>query len=165
MPSISYKQVYSRFYTKVTAYDLVFNNLTDEQVEQFLCSYLHSSISYPMIRKLFSQVVVDDDQQKIDYTMTYVIDETSDKEFVLDVLSAEMAVKWITPKVSNLSTVVQFFGSSESKFFSQAPHLEQLRALKADMQNEVRSLIADRGGEYNTYLDGTSATATMRSNS
>lgn len=165
MPSITYDQIYSRFYLSVQAYDLIFNNMDDATVDDIMCSYLHSAVYYPMIRKLFNEIAMDDDEKAITYEMTYVVDDGSDKEFVLDILSSEMAVKWVTPKVANFSAIKQFFGTSESKFYSQAAHLEQLIALKDSMENHVRALIADRGGQYNTYLDGTSTAATMRSSS
>lgn len=162
MPSICYKQVYERFFTKVQAYDLAFYNMANDLAQQVMCSYLHASIYYPMIRKLFNTVALDDTEETITYEMVYTVDEDSDAQFLLDLLGAEMAVKWVAPKVSNLTTISQFFGTSESKYFSQAAHLEQLMALKESLENHVRSLIADRGAENNTYLDGTSTTATMR---
>lgn len=82
----------------------------------------------------------------ITYSMEYTIDDDSDKEFVLEILADEMLLKWIGPKVTNLTTVSQYFGTSESKFFSQSNHLAELINLRDMLERDVRSLIADRGG-------------------
>lgn len=116
-----------------------------------------------MIRKLFASVTMDDEQKLITYEMAYSVDDETDKEFLMEILADKMILGWIDPKVSNLTTIQQFFGNSESKFFSQSNHLQQLITLKSTLQAQVRSLIADRGGENNTYLDGTSAMSSLRS--
>lgn len=165
MPSIQYDQVFSAFYTKVKAYDFLYDQLDDRTINVLMCSWLHGSVYYPMIRKLFNTVSLDDNEETITYTMTYSVDDMTDAEFLVEVLSDEMIVKWLEPKKLDLSTIKQHFSTSDAKFYSQSAHLEQIITLYDSCTNKVRSLIADRGGQYNTYLDGTSAAATMRSTS
>lgn len=161
MPSINYKQVYSRFYTKVQAYDFVYDDLDADTIEKFLCSYLHSSISRPEIRKLFLTISLNDDATTITYQMKYTVDPVSDMEFIEQIIGDQMVLQWLKPKVSSLNTIIQHFSTSESKFFSQSQHLEQLRGLYSDLRAQVRSLISDRGGANNAYLDGTSASSSL----
>lgn len=161
MPVINYQQVASRFYTKAEAYDFVYGEMDTETVEKFLCSYIHSSVAYPMIRKLFTTVTMDDDAETITFNMQYSIDDTSDAEFVTQILADEMVIQWIKPKVTSLNTIVQHFSTSQSKFYSQSQHLQQLVALYTTLNDQVRQLISDRGGQNNTYLNGASSSSSL----
>lgn len=163
MPSIDYHEVYSRFFTKVQAYDFIYDKVDDETIEQFLCSWLHSSIAQPFVRRLFSTVKLDDDTSAINFEMKYSVDEDSDVEFVEQILADEMIVGWIKPKIHSINTVVQHFSNSEAKFYSQAQHLQQLISLYSSLRAEVKSLIADRSSTNNIYLDGTSAASSLSS--
>lgn len=161
MPSINYKQVYSRFYAKVQAYDFLYDEMDDATIEEFLCSFLHSSVAYPQIHKLFTTVALDDENKTITYEVKYVVDDDYDKQFIEEILGQQMIVQWIKPKITSLNTVVQHFSSSEAKFYSQSEHLKQLRALYSDLTTQIRSMISDRGGLNNAYLDGTSSSSTL----
>lgn len=155
MASIKYEEVFSRFYTKVRAYDFLFGGMPEDMIEEFMSSWLHSAIAYPYIRRLFSSVEVSDDYECIEYTLSYPTDDSTDKEFVLEVLTYSMVYSWVEPKVKSITTTTQFFGTSDEKYFSQASHLSELRGLLEDSEVKIRSLIRDRGYFYNTYLDGT----------
>lgn len=154
MPSISYDEVYSRFYTKVAAYDLL--SLREDTLNEFLCSYLHSAVSKVYVRKLFSSVSFKDDVKLFTFAMDYVIDEDSDKEFVTEVLSYGLLVEWLTPKVNNLTLINQLIAGSSEKYYSQASHLSQITAVRDSAIHEQRNMISDRGYAWNTYLDGNS---------
>lgn len=161
MPSIDYRQVYSRFFTKVQAYDFIYDKIDDQTIEQLLCSWLHSSIAQPFIRRLFKTVKLDDDTNGITFEMKYSIDDDSDVEFIEQILADEMIVGWIKPKIHSINTVVQHFSNSEAKFYSQSQHLEQLLSLYSSLKAQVKSLIADRSSTNNIYLDGTSAASSL----
>ena len=154
MASINYDEILSRFYTKVEAFDFIYENISDEMMDGFVSEWVHSSIVYPPIRKLFNTVTIDDENKSIEYELQYEIDEWADKDFVVEVLACGFARAWLKPKVASLTNISQFFGSSEQRMFSQSAHLEQLRQLLSDMEYEIRAIIRDRGYFNNTYLDG-----------
>ena len=154
MASINYDEILSRFYTKVEAFDFLYENISDEMMDGFVSEWMHSSISYPYIRKLFDAVTVDDEGKTVEYELRYKIDDATDRDFVTEILANGFARAWLKPKVTSLTTVSQFFGSSDQKYFSQSNHLEQLRQLLTDTEYEIRALIRDRGYFNNTYLDG-----------
>lgn len=58
MTSITYKSLISRFYLKVEAYDLL--ELTKDMRNEFLCGYIHSVLSKPYLRRLFSSITIND---------------------------------------------------------------------------------------------------------
>ena len=155
MASLNYEDVFSRFYTKVKAYDFIYESLSDDMVEEFMISWLHSAISYPYIRRLFSIVSLDDDAMEFEFTLQYPVDEFTDSEFVTEVLSYAMIYSWLEPKVKSVTNIYQNFTTSDEKYFSQAAHLSELRGLCEDCEIRIRGLIRDQGYLYNPYLDGT----------
>ena len=154
MTSIQYDEIFSRFYTKVEAYDLITDDLSDFEVDEFMCNWLHSSVYEPYIRKLFSTVLMDDDEGVISFEMRYAIDENTDIDFVTNVLSWAMIYNWVTPKVYSITNIIQHFTSQDQKFYSQSSHLYQLQSIKNDAEYKMRALVRDRGYFNNNYLDG-----------
>ena len=87
MLSISYEEIFSRFYTKVEAYDLMtlYNDVTMQNVT--LCSWLHSAISAPYVYRLFSTITLPKEDNIDGY---YIV---RDNDFVYN------------PRISNLAPV------------------------------------------------------------
>lgn len=168
MTSVTFDEIYSRFYTKAEAFDII--GADEPIVGEMMQEWLRSALFYPHIQKLFSQFEIvtelDDDtgEEKpgITFTMAYPINESYDREFVIDVLSYGMVYGWVQPKVTSITNVTQFFGETDSKFYSQATHLSELRALRNDIEAKIRGMIRDRGFFKNDYLDGTAASASLR---
>ena len=152
MASLKYDDIYSSLFTKIEAYDFI--DLSEEELDEFLCNWLRSAATNPYVRKLFSTVVFDDEISELNYEMKYVVDEESDKDFVTEVLSLGMAVNWLKPKIHSITNITQFFGSKDEKWYSQASHLSELRGLLDDFKKQQRRMIADRGYIWNSYLDG-----------
>lgn len=152
MASLSYEQVYSRFFTKVTAYD--FLELPKDHLDDFLCNWIHSAGAKPYIRRLFNTYTLDDEIHILSFIMGYPVDEDADKEFILEILSIGMVIEWLEPKIMNVSNLAQLFGSKEEKFYSQSQHLLAMKEIKSSLLSQQRRMIADRGYIWNSYLDG-----------
>lgn len=152
MASLPYDIVYSRFLSKVEAYDFIelqANDLTD-----ILCDWMHSASANPYVRRLFKTFSLDDEIQEFSFEMKYVLDDYSDTDFVIEILAIGMVVAWLDPKINSINNILQMFGSKDEKWYSQSQHLSELRALKNDSRKLQRRMIADRGYAWNTYLDG-----------
>ena len=52
MASIELNEIYSRFYLRVKDYDMV--GMDEKMVNEMLGGYLRSTLSKPMVRRLFS---------------------------------------------------------------------------------------------------------------
>ena len=152
MITVEFEEVYSIFFDKVEAYD--FLELDDSEIEDMLIRYLKSSFTNPFVRQLFSTLEVDEDSESFDFEMSYVIDDSSDKEFVVEVMALGLCIKWLTPKVNSLIGMNQTYGSKEEKFFSEASHKAEMRNLLNLWKKEQLKLIRDRGYVWNEYLDG-----------
>lgn len=154
MPSLDYEEIYSKFRLKASAYDLL--DFRDDDVNAFLCDWMHSAIHKPYIYRLFTNAKFHDEIQQFDFTMKYSVNDDFDKELITDVVGIGLVIEWITPKINNLNNIVQVYGSSEEKYYSQAAHLNTLMSLKDGLIREQRNIIRDRGYIWNSYLDGES---------
>lgn len=152
MPSLNYEDIYSAFRTKANAYDLL--SLQDSDVNMFMCDWMKASFRKPYVRRLFDSISFDDITQSFTYEMKYEVDEESDKDFIIEAMGIGMVIEWITPKINNLNNIMQVFGSSEEKFYSQSSHLSTLKDLRHSLIKEQRDIIRDRGYIWNSYLNG-----------
>ena len=152
MTSLTYDVIYSRLFSKIEAYDFI--ELPEEDLNDFLCNWIHSVSANPYVRKLFKTFSLDDEIQEISYEMKYSVDDFSDREFIIEILSLGMVVAWLEPKVKSINNTAQMFASKEEKFYSQSQHLSELRSLVNDSIKQQRRMIADRGYTWNSYLDG-----------
>ena len=152
MITMEFDEVYSVFHNKVDAYD--FLELTDEEIETFESEWLRSAASKPYVRSLFSAFSLDVDGETISFEMGYVIDDDTDKDFVTEVLALGICIEWLSPKVNSLTHIYQTYASKEERFFSEASHMKEIRALRDSWKVEQRKLIRDRGYIYNSYIQG-----------
>ena len=143
MASSEYSEIYSRFYLRIKDYEM--SGLDEQLVKNMLIGYLRSTLSKPMVRRLFQSLTIDDDIEEIEYELREPLDEDSDKDFVEEVLALGMTVEWCNPKYQSTLLTSQMFSNSEQKFYSQAAHLAEIRELLNKSQTDLRKLIRDRG--------------------
>jgi hypothetical protein len=152
MASLDYNKIYSRLFSKIEAYDFI--ELPVDDLNDFLCNWIHSASANPYVRKLFTTFNLDDEIQTLSYEMKYSVDDFSDEDFIIEVISLGMVVAWLEPKINSINNIAQMFGSKEERFYSQSQHLSELRGLVNDSKKTQRRMIADRGYVWNSYLDG-----------
>ena len=152
MTSLNYDKIYSRLFSKIEAYDFI--ELPEDDLNDFLCNWIHSASANPYVRRLFKTFSLDDEVLEISYEMKYSVDEFSDEEFITEIFALGVIVAWLEPKVNSINNIAQMFGSKEEKFYSQSQHISELRGLVNDSVKKQRRMIADRGYAWNTYLDG-----------
>ena len=111
-----YDEIYSRFYLRVKDYEL--SGMKERLVKELLNGYLRSTVSKPMVRRLFSSVVMDDDLEEIEYELRNSLDEDSDKDFVEEVLALGLVSEWASPRYHSTLLTSQLLTNSEQKFFS-----------------------------------------------
>ena len=138
-----YSEIYSRFYLRIKDYEMI--ALEEKVVNEMLSGYLRSTLSKPMVRRLFSSVVMDDDVEEIEYELRDSLDEDSDKDFVEEVLATGMVVSWLDPKYHSTLLTSQFFSNSEQKFYAQSTQMNELKSMFQKAQTDLRKLIRDYG--------------------
>ena len=144
---ISYDDVFSRALNKIDdPKELQLNN------DDLLCIYtqrLHSAVSKPFIRKLFSSIIFDDEIQEFTFVLTDPVDDDSDKDFVLELFAMGIAIEWLEPKVKSLKNTAKFFGGKEEKKLKDDYSLN--KEMLKEMKIEQQKLIRDYGFAFKPY--------------
>ena len=151
MTSINYDSIYSMCLGEIDDPELIAQD--EDTIYEFLNEWLHKSLSKPYVRRLFSSITLDDEAETMTYEMANATDESSDNDFLLDLLGKAMMIEWLSPQVRSKVNIAQMFSNSDQKFYSQSSHLSELRGMLEDAELSVRKMIRDRGYIYNTYLD------------
>ena len=141
MASLEYAEIYSRFYIKIKDYEIV--ALDEQLANEMLNGYLRSTLSKPMVRRLFSSVSADDDVEEIDFELRESLDTDSDTDFITEVLAVGMVSAWASPRYHSTLLTSQLLSNSEQKFFSQSQHLAEMKAMFEKSQTDLRKLIRD----------------------
>ena len=143
MITSEYDDIFSRFMTRITDYGFA---AQDEYLAgQMMQGWLRSVLAKPMVRRLFSSIIADDDVEEVEYEMKEPLDENSDKEFVEEMLAVGMVISWVSPQYHSVLNTSQVFTNSEQKFYSQSQHLSELKGMYEKAQTDFRKLIRDRG--------------------
>lgn len=155
MTSIKYEDIFSLFLGEIE--DPKLASLKQSQAYELMTEYLHKAIGEPYVRRLFSSLTLNDELLKLDFELKYETADSSDEDFVTKILYKGMLVEWLTPQVRSKLNIAQMMTSNkESKFYSQAQHLSELRGMLEDTKTELRQIISEHGFIYNAYLDESS---------
>lgn len=147
----SYNDIYSRFLNKIRDYDLA--GLPEPNATEEMREWLQSALSHSYIYRIFNSFSADDEIAEMEYTLKTPVDDYSDKNFVDELLGNAMVAEWMDSKVNNTNLIhLMVTNSKEDKWFSQQQHIGQLRELRADSESKVRSMLRDKGFNYNSYL-------------
>ena len=130
--NISYEKVFDRYFGLID--DVKELSLKESDLHEILAERLHSAISSPFIRRLFSTLKLDDEMEQFEFELTTSVDEYSDEEFVIELFSKGMAIKWLEPKVKSLENTVRLN-----------------KALLKEMKIEQKKLIRDYGFAFKPY--------------
>ena len=145
--NISYEKVFDRYFGLID--DVKELSLEESDLIELLSERLHSAVSDPFIRKLFSTLKFDDEIQQFEFELTTSVDEDSDTEFVVELFSKGMAIKWLEPKVKSLLNTSKFFGGKEEKKLKDDYSLN--KSLLKEMKVEQQKLIRDYGFAFKPY--------------
>lgn len=154
MATFEYEEILSRLLTKIEAYDFI--DMTNNQIEEYLSDWIKSVSANPYLRKQFSSLTVDSDSSEISFELSYPIDDGYDQDFVVELFSLGVGLKWLQPKINSIQHIAQLFGSNDEKFYSQKEHLSGLLELQKRWKKEFDDLLHGRGYLFNSYLDGES---------
>lgn len=141
MASLEYAEIYSRFYIKIKDYEIV--ALDEQLANEMLNGYLRSTLSKPMVRRLFSSVSADDDVEEIDFELRESLDTDSDMDFIAEVLAVGMVAAWLDPRYHSTLLTSQLLSNSEQKYYSQSAHMAEMKAMFEKSQTDLRKLIRD----------------------
>lgn len=147
---LSYEKIFSMVRGKID--DPKELSLEESDLNEIYVERLHSSFGSPRVRKLFSVIELDDNIQEITYELSNSVDEFSDEEFVIELLTIGMRIEWLQPKVSSVLYTAPLIGGKEEKkvLDNHKYMIELLESLKV----EQKKLIRDYGYINNPYISG-----------
>ena len=149
---LSYSTLFSRVLNKIN--DPKELSLDENDLLEIYTERLHSVVGKPRVRRLFSSISLDDEIQEMTFTLNNSVDEESDKDFVLEILSLGMAIEWLQPQVDSvIHTSVMIGGKEEKKLLDN--HKNMIDRLDS-MKKEQNKMIRDYGYMYNSYMPSTS---------
>ena len=145
---LSYSTLFSRVLNKIN--DPKELSLDEKDLLEIYTERLHSVVGKPRVRRLFSTISLDDEIQEMTFTLNNSVDEESDKDFVLEILSLGMAIEWLQPQVDSvIHTSVMIGGKEEKKLLDN--HKNMIDRLDS-MKKEQNKMIRDYGYMYNSYI-------------
>lgn len=145
---LSYSTLFSRVLNKIN--DQKELSLDESDLLEIYTERLHSVVGKPRVRRLFSSLSLDDEIQEMTFTLNNSVDEESDKDFVLEILSLGMAIEWLQPQVDSvIHTSVMIGGKEEKKLLDN--HKNMIDRLDS-MKKEQNKMIRDYGYMYNSYI-------------
>ena len=145
---LSYSTLFSRVLNKIN--DPKELSLDDSDLLEIYTERLLSVVGKPRVRRLFSSLSLDDEIQEMTFTLNNSVDEESDKDFVLEILSLGMAIEWLQPQVDSIiHTSVMIGGKEEKKLLDN--HKNMIDRLDS-MKKEQNKMIRDYGYMYNSYI-------------
>ena len=113
MTSVSYQVIFENFLGNINDPELI--SLSTSDAYNIMSEYLHKAVADHYVRHLFSSATLDDETQQFNFEMDYVIDDETDREFVITALGKWMAYEWLQKQAKSLLLTSQFFGGKEQK--------------------------------------------------
>ena len=137
----SYTVVYDRFLNRITDFNL--GDIDDYTLQDMMNNWLESAI----VRTRTS----DANAFKRDKSTEVFENDLSDLN--IELLAMGMTLAWLDQYLNSTENVLQFIGGKEEKYFSQANHIAELRALRADTVREMERLYTRDSYINNSYFD------------
>lgn len=135
----SYEAVYGRFLNSTTDFNLA--ELDDHTLNEMLKDWLHSAI---VKTRTSSDLTYDDENEAFGNDLS---------NLDIELLSMGMRLAWLDQSLNSTENTMMFIGGKEEKFFSQANHIEQIRALRDDTLREMQKLYTYATYNNNSYFD------------
>lgn len=129
-----YEKVYSCFFNRITDFNLA--ELDDHTLNEMLKGWLRTAT---VRTRTSGDLSRDDDVEAFK-------NDLSDLD--VELLAMGMTLAWLDQTLNSTELTHQFLGGKEEKFFSQANHIAELRALRADTSREMQTLYT-----YDTYVN------------
>jgi len=133
-------EVYDNFLSKISDYNLLMGNLTDEEILEDLDGYLKTAITKFYKCKSSLKIIVD-----------AVGEKTFEEEvhpYGIEILTTLMLVEYLKPVVLSSEVLQQKLSDKDFKVTSQANQLKELTLLYRMLKKEAGKMIT----EY-TYMD------------
>ena len=135
-----YEKIYGRFLNRITDFNLA--DLDDYTLNEMLKNWLYSAVV---------KVRTSSDLSKRDEENGAFVNDLTDID--VELLAMGMTLAWLDQTLNSTELTLQFVGGKEEKYYSQANHIAELRALRADTLREMQQLYTYGTYTNNDYFD------------
>lgn len=135
-----YEKIYNRFLNRTTDFNLA--EMDDYTLNEMLKDWLSSAIT--RTRTLDNSLVRNDTDEVFE-------NDLSDLD--IELLAMGMTLAWLDQTLNSSELTLQFIGGKEEKYYSQANHIAELRALREDTKLEMQKLHSYYTYTNNPYFD------------
>ena len=137
MPSIQYEAIYKRALTRMD--DLNLASYDEEDFYTYMREWLHTTVSSPLLRKKFSSFSLNDELMKLDFTLSYSVDDDYDKEFVTSLLAKGVIVNYMPSRIDSDKNLAVMVGSDKEKKIigNYSKNIERLNELKREWERDL----------------------------
>lgn len=136
-----YEKLYNRALSQIT--DPLLVQIPEEDLDNMLHDWLMDAIVEPVVGEYdFSDR--DDELRQFNFD----ISERDQR-----ILSIHMVRSWLAPQIRSTLLTSQVFSGKEEKYYSQAAHIAEMRALDADLQRQADLLFCRGTYLNNDYFD------------
>lgn len=136
-----FTNVYSRFLAKIS--DFTFVNLTQDELEESIETYLNSAIvkfrrcksnlsDRDVVLKQFNSILTDEEEE---------------------IIAQLMVVEYLSPKIITADLLQQSMSSRDFSLYSQANHIKEIRSLRNEVKKEADKMITDYSYHRNSLDD------------
>lgn len=150
--TLPYSTLFSRVLNKIN--DPKEISLDESDLFEIYTERLHSVVGKPRVRRMFASILLDDEIQTMNFSLNNSVDEYSDIDFVLELLSIGMTIEWLQPQVDSLKNTISMFSGKEEKMLQN--HYKPIQTRLEDLKRELNKMIRDYGYLYNSYINGDS---------
>lgn len=131
-----YSTLYKRALAQIT--DPLLVTIPEEDLENMLYDWLMDAIVEPVVGEYD---FTDRDEKLKQFNF-----DISDRD--QKILAIHMVRGWLAPQIASVTLTAQVYSGKETKYYAQANHLSEMRALDENLQRQA-DLLFCRG----TYLD------------
>ena len=135
-----YEKVYGRFLNRITDFNL--GELDDHTFGEMLKEWLHTAI-----------INVRTSSDLSSYNDELEVFESDLTNQDVELLAMGMTLAWVDQHLNSTENVLQFIGGKEEKYYSQANHIAELRALREDTRVEMKRIHCYGTYANNSYFD------------
>ena len=137
----SYETIFNRALSKIE--DPTLAMLDEGDLENMLYGWLISAVAKH--RKCTNDLSDRDDELR-----QFNVDLTDIEQEILAIL---MTREWVGQQLKSVTNTLQVYSGKETKYYSQAQHLSELRALDESLRLEAQQLSRDYTYVDNAYFD------------
>jgi hypothetical protein len=136
-----YSTLYNRALAQIT--DPLLATLPEEDLENMLHDWLMNALVEPVVG-VYDFANKDEESKQFNFD----ISERDQK-----ILAIHMVRGWLAPQIASVTLTAQVYSGKETKYYAQANHLSEMRALDADLQRQADLLFCRGTYLNNEYFD------------